>query len=186
MKNRLICLTILILLAFCVTANSAYWESAVTKVGFISPNPSSDFGRILFQFDLPSQLNGALIDYAELIFTATPDTGNSYICLLGAYPITKSWDSTSLSWSFGWTNSGGDYTDSIYSTCLIRTSSDKVTRIDVTDIVQMWVDRTLANHGFIVMPIEDSNRFLKLHATPSLGHDVKAKVRVFYSREAIE
>lgn len=183
MKKRSICLTIMLLLTFSVTVNSAYWESSVTQIGTISPNPTSDFGRLLFKFDMPDQLKGVIIDYAELRFTATPDTGKSYICLMGAFPVTKSWVSANLSWSDSWTNSGGDYADSIYTSCLIRTSTDKLTRIDITDIVQMWVDGTIANYGLILMPLEDSNRFLKLHNSLNLPPNVKAKVRIFYTRE---
>jgi len=102
---------------------------------------------------------------------------------MGAFPVTRSWETAGLSWSDGWTNSGGDYADTIYSSCLIRSSTDRVTRIDITDIVQMWVDGTLTNHGLIVMPLEDSERFLKLHTSPNLPPNVEAKVKVFYTRE---
>jgi hypothetical protein len=184
MKKKMILLSFLMLLAFFVTANSAYWEASVTQVATISPNPSSGFGRLLFKFDLPDQLNGVTIDYAELVFIATPDTGRSYICLMGAYPLTKNWESANLSWSDGWTTPGGDFTDTIYSTCLIRSSQDRVTRMDITDIVQMWVDSTLTNHGLIMMPLEDSNRFLKLHTDPQWPPDEKAKVRIFFTTPA--
>lgn len=186
MKKKIILLSFLMLLAFFATANSAYWETAVTQAGTISPNLSSAFGRLLFKFDLPEQLNVVTIDYAELVFIATPDTGRSYICLMGAYPLTKNWASANLSWSDGWTTPGGDFTDTIYSTCLIRSSQDRVTRMDITDIVQMWVDGTLTNHGLIMMPLEDSNRFLKLHTNPQLPPGVKAKVRIFFTKPARE
>jgi len=186
MKTKSICLMILFLLVLCAVANSAYWESSVTQVGILSPSQGSDYGRLLFKFDLPEQLNGAVIDYAELRFTATPDTAGGYICLMGAFPVTKSWDSANLSWSSGWSNSGGDYADTIYSSCVIRTSTDRLTRADITDIVQMWVDGTLDNHGVILMPLEDSGRFMKLHTGVNLPPSVKAKVRIFYTREAEE
>jgi hypothetical protein len=181
MKNKMIFLCFLVVLAFSVSAKSAYWETSVTQVATISPNPSSDFGRLLFKFDLPDQLNGSTIDYAELLFTATADTGSSYICLMGAYPLTKNWESANLSWSDGWTTAGGDFADSIYSCCLIRNSTELLTQMDITDIVQMWVDGTLTNYGLIVMPLEDSNRFLKLHTNPQLSLDAKAKVRIFFT-----
>jgi hypothetical protein len=186
MKKKIILLSFLMLFAFCMTADSAYWETTVTQVGTISPNPSSGFGRLLFKFDLPEQLNGVTIDYAELVFIATPDTGRSYICLMVACPLTNNWASANLSWSDGWTTPGGDFTDTIYSTCLIRTSQDRLTRMDITDIVQMWVDGTLTNHGLIMMPLEDSNRFLKLHTNPQWSPDVKAKVRIFFTGPAKE
>lgn len=183
MKTKLICLMIVFLLVLCATANSAYWESSVTHVGTLSPSQGSDYGRLLFKFDLLEQLNGVAIDYAELRFTATPDTGESYICLMGVFPVTKTWNSADLSWSSGWSNPGGDYVDTIYSSCLIRTSTDRLTRVDITHIVRMWVDSTLANHGVILMPLEDSDRFMKLHSTGSFPQGVKAIVRVFYTRE---
>jgi len=52
--------------------------------------------------------------------------------------------------------------------------------------VQMWVDGTLDNHGVILMPLEDSGRFMKLHTGVNLPPSVKAKVRIFYTREAEE
>jgi hypothetical protein len=183
MKKRLICSTILFFLAFSVTANSSYWESSDIELASISPKAGSDHGRLLFRFDLPAQLNDCTIDYAELVFAATADTGSGRICLMGAFPVTKSWDSANLSWSDGWTNSGGDYADSRYSTALIRSSTNRLTRMDITDIVQMWVDSTLVNHGLILMPLEDPDRFLKLHTTTDLGPGVKAKVRLFYTHE---
>jgi hypothetical protein len=183
MKSRFIYLIIMFILAFPLVAHSAFWESEVTQVGTIGPRANSDYGRLIFKFDLPEQLNGVIIDYAELIFAAAPDTGSGFVCLMGAFPVTRSWEAAGLSWSGSWTNSGGDYTDSIYSTCLIRNSRDRLTRMDITDIVQMWVDITSTNHGLIVMPLESSNRFLKLHDSNKLPPGVKAKVRVFYSKE---
>ena len=184
MNKKMIFLTFFLLLVFSVTVESAYWEASVTQVATISPNQSSGFGRLLFKFDLPDQLNGTFIDYAEVIFTATPDTGNSYICLMGAYPLTKNWEPADLSWSEGWTTAGGDFADTIYSSCLIGSSTERLTRIDITDIVQMWMDGAITNYGLIVMPLEDSNRFLKLHTNSELPPDVKAKVRIFYTMSA--
>ncbi|MFQ6002927.1 MAG: DNRLRE domain-containing protein [Candidatus Zixiibacteriota bacterium] len=186
MKKKMILLSFLFLLAFSVIANSAFWEASVTQVATISPNQSSDFGRLLFRFDLPDQLNGVTIDYAELVFTATADTGESYICLMGAYPLTKSWEPANISWSEGWTTAGGDFTDTIYTSCLIGSSTERLTRIDITDIVQMWVQGTISNYGLIVMPLEDSGRFLKLHTNPKFPPNVKAKVRIFYTTSARE
>lgn len=54
-------------------------------------------------------------------------------------------------------------------------------RDEVTDIVQLWVDGTIANNGLIVMPLEDSRRPLKLHSTPDSDPGAKAKVRIWYS-----
>jgi hypothetical protein len=181
MKKKMIFLGFLVVLAFSVIAESAYLETSVTQVATISPNQSSDFGRLLFKFDLPEQLNGVIIDYAELIFIATPDTGSSYICLMGAYPLTRNWESANLSWSGGWTTPGGDFTDTIYSSSLIRSSTERLTRIDITDIMQMWMDGTITNYGLMVIPLEDSARFLKLHANSAWSPEVKAKVRIFYT-----
>lgn len=183
MKAKMTCLMILFVLVFCGPASSAYWESSVSQVGTLSPTQGSDYGRLLFKFDLPEQLDEAFIDYAELRFTATPDTGESYICLMGVFPVTRTWDPASLSWSSGWSNAGGDYIDTIYSSCVIRTSTNRVTRADITDILQMWVDSTLTNNGVILMPLEDPARFMKLHNTTGFPQGVKAKARVFYTPE---
>ena len=183
MKKKTHYLTLLLWLILLTSAHSAYWESSITQVGIISPDPALDAGRILVKFDLPEQLTGALIDYAELMFTATPDTGLGYICILGAFPVTKSWQSGVVSWSGGWDNAGGDYTDSSYACSLIRTSPDQITRIDISEIVQSWVDGDLPNFGLIIMPLENPNRFLKLHSTQGFAPNVKAKVRIFYTAE---
>jgi hypothetical protein len=184
MKKKTFYLTIMLWLVLLASAHSAYWESSITQVGIISPGPTSDAGRILVKFELPEQLNGALIDYAELMFTATPDTGSGYICILGAFPVTKNWESGVVSWSGGWDNAGGDYTDSMYACSLIRTSPDLITRIDISGIVQSWVDGDLPNYGLIIMPLENPNRFLKLHSTPGFAPNIKAKVRIFYTLNA--
>lgn len=181
MIKRSIYLAVLILLALSAAVYSAYWETSYVKVGAISPRLSPDSGRLLFKFDLPEGLANSTIDYAQLIFTATPDTGQGHVCLMGIFPLTEKWEPSALSWSEGWTEQGGDYLDSIYSVSMIRLSEDKLTRVDITDIVQLWVEGTLANHGLIVMPLEDSGRFLKLHPTPGLDLGAKAKVRIWYT-----
>ena len=101
MKKKMILLSCLLLLVFSITSEAAFWEASVTQVATIGPTESSGFGRLLFRFELPDQLKGVTIDYAELVFTATPDTGSSYICLMGAYPVTKRWESEDLAWSDG-------------------------------------------------------------------------------------
>jgi hypothetical protein len=184
MKAKTICLMTLSLLVLCASAHPAYWESSVTQVGTLSPSQNSDYGRLLFKFDLPEQLSGVSIDYAELRFTATPDTGTSHICLMGAFPVTRSWEPANLSWSSGWNSAGGDYIDTIYSSCVIRTSTDRLTRADITEIVQMWVDGTLTNNGVILMPLEDAGRFMKLHDSNGFPLGVKAKVRVLYTPQS--
>jgi hypothetical protein len=181
MKKKSILLGFLLLSAFCSSASAALWETPVAQVATISPNEASSFGRLLFRFDLPDQLAGATVDYAELIFTATPDTGNSYICFMGAYPLTKNWEAEDISWSEAWTNAGGDFADSIFSSGLIGVTTNRLTRLDITDMVQMWVVGTSANYGLIVMPLEDSDRFLKLHSNAQLPPNVMAKVRIFYT-----
>jgi hypothetical protein len=186
MRQKSILMTIVFVLSLSLAASSAYWESSTIEIGSISPNTPTEFGRLLFKFDLPEQMDGATIDYAVLLFTATPDTGSSYICLMGAFPVTKSWASATLFWTEGWTKSGGDYADTIYCTGVIRTSTDELSWMDITDIVQMWADTTLTNYGVMVMPLEDSDRFLKLHDTPGLPPTAKAKVRIYYTPVAEE
>ncbi len=182
MKSKLTILTILFLLVFCLPANSAYWESPVMEVGNINPHANSDCGRILLKFDLPDQLTEVTIHYAELIFNAVPDSGSSYIRLMGAFPVAKSWEKGSISWSSGWDKAGGDYLDSIYSSCRIRTSQGELTRMGITSIVQMWIDGDISNHGLILMPLEDSTRFLELKPAPSFLEGAKVMVRVFYTK----
>ena len=55
--------------------------------------------------------------------------------------------------------------------------------MDITDMVQMWAEGDLANHGLILMPLEDSARFLKLHTTLCLPPGVEAKVRIYFTPE---
>jgi hypothetical protein len=182
MKSKLMILTVLFLLCFYLPANSAYWESPVTEVGSISPAAHSDWGRILLKFDLPGQLTEVTIDYAELLFHVVPDTGSSYIRLMGAFPVAKSWEKGSISWSSGWDKAGGDYLDSIYSSCRIRTSPEELTRVDITSILQMWIDGIIPNYGLILIPLEDPTRLLELKPGSNLPNGAKAMVRVFYTK----
>jgi hypothetical protein len=93
------------------------------------------------------------IDFAHLVFSA--QVTEATIGQIEIYPMTSSWkDLSSLDWENSWTEEGGDYSVDHEGKHLNVRSTDgkKSLRSNVTYIVLAWLDVTIDNHGFILVP----------------------------------
>jgi hypothetical protein len=147
---------------------------------------NSDAGRLLFKFDLPQELSKGFIDYAELIFKSEPEPSSSNRVIISGFPLTKSWDEKSVSWTNPWTTGGGDYLDTIMATCLNPKQKTRLTSLDITEIVRMWVEEIIPNYGLILMDADRVDGKLKLQQSPKLPEGIKAQVRIFYTPRKID
>ena len=146
---------------------------------------SSDAGRILLKFDLPEELDKAFIDYAEVFFKAEPNPSSTHRVVISGFPLTRSWDKQTVSWSSPWTNDGGDYVDTIMVTCLDSKQESKLTSLDITGIVRLWIEEEISNFGLILMDSDREDGKLKLQESSKLPEDIKAQVRIFYTPRKI-
>lgn len=180
MKKFLLISVVLVIISFTLDAQAAEVTVSVTQAATID-SQCLDAGRLLFKFDLPKELNGAFIDYAEVIFKAEPIPVSSRRAVIGGFPLSNDWNESSVSWNYPWSSDGGDYVDTIMASCLVSDSEQRLTSLDVTEILRLWVEKKISNFGLILMDLDRADGKLKLQETTMLPQGAKAQVRVFYT-----
>jgi len=180
MKKILSSISIFLLLTSLV--NSAEVTIPVSQTAVICSGFDSNYGRLLFKFDLPKELDSAFIDYSEIIFKAEPEPSysNAKLIVIAAYPLSRDWSADNVSWTSPWTNPGGDYIDSIYCSALLFKSEDYQIGLDITPLVRLWIDNSLSNYGLILLPL-GSDCSLKLSRHSSLENNANALVKIYYT-----
>jgi hypothetical protein len=156
-------------------------EISISDASLIAPDSDSLSSRMLFKFDLPLSLNDKRIDFAEVVFYAKMDSSSTHSIMLAAYPVTTDWNKSSASWSNPWTNSGGDYNDSLCEIGLVKSSGEERVRLEITHFVERWQKQSMANYGLIVFPLETDRKIMSLVHHPSFDTNVYAKVIIYYS-----
>ena len=156
-------------------------EIIISDASLIVPDNDSLSSRLLFKFDLPSSLSDKRIDFAEVVFYTKTDSSSTHSVMLAAYPVTTDWNKSSASWSNPWTNSGGDYNDSLCEIGLVKSSSEERIRLDITHFVERWQKQSMPNYGLIVFPVETDRRIIGLVHPPGFAMNVYAKVIIYYS-----
>ncbi len=157
MKRLFISLAVLTILALAI-APSAQAKKLVlnpTKIATMTSPTESRDERVLIYFELPEkfELTKTQIDYAKLVF----DAQVTYASMgqIEVYPMATSWkNNISLDWKSSWEKEGGDFSKDHAGKHITLKSADgeKSVRCDVTYIVLTWLDGTISNHGFILVP----------------------------------
>jgi hypothetical protein len=114
----------------------------------VRPDSGSD-RRGLLKFDLGSIPANSTITSATLyLYSQDSKAGQTtYI-----YRVTSNWSENSATWST-WTLPGGDFdSDTSYFTFLPAQSNCMLT-LDLTSLVQAWVDGTSPNYGLLLYSI---------------------------------
>jgi len=180
MKKIILLISILLLLTSLL--NSAELTIPVSQTAVICSGFDSNYGRLLFKFDLPKELDSAFIDYSEIIFKAEPEPSysNAKLIVIGAFPLSRDWSVDYVFWSAPWLNPGGDYIDSIYCSALLLKSDDYEIGLDITQIVRLWGENSLFNYGLILMSLGSECPFKFSHHS-SLEKNANAEVKIYYT-----
>jgi hypothetical protein len=183
MKARIITLTVMATVTLC--SSFAFSDNRidieVSNVAVLVPPNDSLSSRLLFKFELPSQLDDKRIDFAEIVFYAKIDTLSKHSGLFGEYPVTTDWNKAGVSWSNPWTTAGGDYNDSLCEIGLVKAKGDGRIRFNITHLVEKWVHESVPNYGIIIIPLEDHRQITELLHPASFPQGVFAKVTIFFS-----
>ncbi len=160
MKRQIINITILVILisAFVTSVHAERLVLTPVKVATMTSPTESRDERVLIYFELPKKLDISCteIDFAKLVFSA--QVTEAAMGQIEVYPMTSSWkDLSSLDWEKTWTKEGGDYSKDHEGKHLAVRSADgkKSLRSNVTYVVMAWLDGTIDNHGFILVPSQD-------------------------------
>ncbi len=118
------------------------------------PAESDETRRCLLSFELPQVLDDVTIDYARLTASAritSAEEDQLPPLVIEACAVTSSWSAASVAWSTGWDTAGGDFETHACATFAAAPDSTVSVSLDLTHIVQDWVDGEASNHGVIVM-----------------------------------
>jgi hypothetical protein len=183
MKARIIILLIIGIVMLCSTSVFAdnRIDIEVLNATVLVPPSDSLSRRLLFKFDLPSNLNDKRIDYAQIVFYAHVDTLSRHSLLFGGYALTTDWNKSTVSWSNPWATEGGDYNDSLYEIGLAKAKGDGKIRFNITHLVEKWVQESVPNYGILIIPLEEHRKITELVHPSSFPQGVFAKVTIFFS-----
>ncbi|MGB5476132.1 MAG: DNRLRE domain-containing protein, partial [Thermoanaerobaculia bacterium] len=108
--------------------------------------------RALFQFEGGGIPSNATINSAALLISSANARSNHLANvkhLTSAWTESANWNTTDGSTS--WTSAGGDFAGTVYGS-FTPVGGDAFGKVDVTPLVQDWVDGTLPNYGVILDP----------------------------------
>jgi hypothetical protein len=138
----------LIALLLVPQANADTLSVAITNGAYIQ-NADSSQGRLLLNFDIPTELQDAEFTFAELLVPLTAAIPDSSVLAVECHPLLFSWSSEEVAWEdAGDTLSSEVITDGTqYAT---SSEGSQVAYFDITQIVKSWQDSSLANNGLIL------------------------------------
>jgi hypothetical protein len=158
-------------------------EISVNHSTVINPPDSlaGEYGpRFLLSFDLPDVLNGEEITYAEVVSTANlPSVNRDEPVIFEAYPLTCGWVQ-GASWSSPWTNQGGDYDLDRREIFTLKTGGQGSLLIEVTRIVDRWVQGRATNYGLILIPVKMNGAGYAEFSDPEGTFRSNARLKIYY------
>ncbi len=100
----------------------------------------------MLQFDLSHIPQNATVTSATLYLYERDNKSGQ---LTHIYRVTSDWNEDSATW-LTWILSGGDFDNSISHFSYIPDQRDCMLTLDITSLVQAWVDGTYANQGLML------------------------------------
>ena len=109
--------------------------------------------RFLAKFDLPEYLEEAEIELAVVEFTAVVECDASVGGLtLNAFLVTEDWEEGFVDWT-GFAGGGAELFDrGLHAMWGVAAGDSSLVRLDVTEMVAIWVDDSATNRGFVLAP----------------------------------
>jgi hypothetical protein len=153
----------------------------ITDAGFMmDPGNHSDV-RAVIGFDLPNTLDSTCwVTVAELRIAATVAQQIDFPLSLRINPVTTAWSQGNVNWVNPWNEPGGDYDDSLTAFGHIRQSGDSDVRIEVTRLIQGFLNGNVANYGLLIRQTEDLMRTFSLRQISIPGGTTVAQIVIYY------
>lgn len=111
----------------------------------VRPDNGAD-RRGLIKFDLSSIPSNATVTSATLYLY---EQGNKAGQTTFIYRVTSNWSENTVTW-LTWTLLGGDFDNSIAYFAYIPDQNNCMLTMDITSLVQLWVDGTYPNYGLML------------------------------------
>jgi len=138
-----------------------YLSSAATTTNYGANDPvlagDLDTQRVLLQFDTSAIPAGTAISSAQLRLTITSVSGpgGAISGELNVYRVTEAWTETQVTWNdrdagAAWSAAGGAYNTTLLATATVADGYAGTVDLDITGLVQAWVDNVSPNRGLIL------------------------------------
>jgi hypothetical protein len=114
----------------------------------VRPDNSAD-RRGLLKFDLSSIPQNAIISSATLYLYEKDNKAGQ---LTHIYRVTSNWNENTVTW-LTWTLLGGDFDNSVSYFTYIPDQKNCMAALDITNLVQAWVNGTSTNHGLMLYSV---------------------------------
>ena len=155
MKKITFAIGLLGLVIFVANLSAKTIEVGVSQVAVISPGERELdplLGpRICLKFDLPEEVSGIEIGFADLVLgVAIPPRTEDSLALFEAFALTSSWNEN-VAWG-DFATPGGSLDSSLYATYTHRCGRDSLISLDVTFMAQAWNETPGSNFGLILIP----------------------------------
>ena len=150
MKTRIVLALVLFLVPLSLgTLEAKELLIKANEVAGIHPSDKSVDLRLLMRFTLPEELRDKSVDFACVSFDASC-AGEKGAVSLEAFRVTTRWDASSVSWSGPWEKDGGDWDADASADWVVAEGDGKTAYLDVTDIVNGWLEEPSSNLGILV------------------------------------
>jgi hypothetical protein len=146
-------------------------EVPVSQIALITPgirNQDPAMGpRLCVKFEIPENIRGVEIGYADLVIHQTlPVISNDSLALFEAFALQSNWNEA-IRWN-DFPIAGGDVDSNFYAAYTHRCGADSIISLDITSMAQNWNDHRESNFGLLIIPrTTDWNAFREF--TPQLN-----------------
>jgi len=113
---------------------------------WVRPNNNAD-RRGVIRFDLSAIPANATITGATLYLY---ETNRNPGIITYLYRVTTSWSEDTVTWNNPWAAAGGDFDDTISFASFMPDQSGCMVTLNITDLVQRWVNGTYPNYGILM------------------------------------
>jgi hypothetical protein len=139
-------------------------------------NEQNEF-RILLKFDEIAIPDSFRVDFASIVL---PKTQDSVEVAFEVCAVSQAWDASTVSWSYPWSKTGGDFSDTYVTRWVIHPRAGSPGHfIDVTEYIRAVV-KGGADYGLIIKPAGDGETAFGTDAAAAFSGLGELKLRVLY------
>ncbi|MEE9554670.1 MAG: hypothetical protein V3W18_10270 [candidate division Zixibacteria bacterium] len=136
---------------------------------------------LILNFEIPSELDSAMITFAELAATMSFELPEGMPMTLGSVPISTSQEMDWQSFDYVKENLGNLFDLTKLSTASLGETSGVTAFFDITDTFQSWAQEPAAFDGLLIIPLDSSSIFSGLNE-----QDQMLEIRISYSTLDVE
>jgi hypothetical protein len=152
-------LTLLLGLVISFSAQTVLADSLNVEITAGAYLQDSGQGRLLLKFDLPSELSGAQVTFAELHVPLTATIPDSSALAVECHPLLVSWVPAEVIWEDLGDSLTGDVVAEQGTQYATASEGAQDAYFDVTDIVRSWQDTSITNNGLILFYQTDTQPY---------------------------